>query len=360
MDPGLATAWLVLAAGETAVAAVRAAAPPLHQMHAATAAHPIELPDPTPWLSGGELVMTTGLEIGADADDQFAYLQGLVAAGCVALAFDTGTRFDRVPDGLRAAGDALGFPVLAVPASTPFIAITRAVIDELTADQVRSVRQAAASELQAGTMEPLNQNEQDAQARALTEYRSSREAMADTPEGQLGLAGLALTLRDWPSAETAFKEALRLDPEIENGWLMLARLRSALGDEQGAARYLEEGISNLPRSIDLLLDRANIDVRRGNNEQAIQWYHRLLGIDAENRDAGAELAYDIAADSGVAGMPRARRNHDVRWCKLFDIRNPRGIVADHADGQPLRSQLVDQVECEGVVVVDHENHAGCS
>lgn len=74
-------------------------------------AHPIELPDPTPWLSGGELVMTTGLEIGADADAQFAYLQGLVGAGCVALAFDTGTRFDRVPDGLRAAGDALGFPV---------------------------------------------------------------------------------------------------------------------------------------------------------------------------------------------------------------------------------------------------------
>ncbi|MGV9743297.1 PucR family transcriptional regulator [Rhodococcus zopfii] len=103
-------------------------------------AHPIELPDPTPWLSGGELVMTTGLEIGAGADDQFTYLQGLVGAGCVALAFDTGTRFDRVPDGLRAAGDALGFPVLAVPASTPFVAITRAVIDELTADQVRAVQ----------------------------------------------------------------------------------------------------------------------------------------------------------------------------------------------------------------------------
>lgn len=103
-------------------------------------AHPIELPDPTPWLSGGELVMTTGLEIGAGADEQFAYLQGLAGAGCVALAFDTGTRFDRVPDSLRTAGDALGFPVLAVPASTPFIAITRAVIDELTADQVRAVQ----------------------------------------------------------------------------------------------------------------------------------------------------------------------------------------------------------------------------
>jgi hypothetical protein len=38
------------------------------------------------------------------------------------------------------AGDALGLPVLQVPADTPFIAITRAVIDELTADQLRSVQ----------------------------------------------------------------------------------------------------------------------------------------------------------------------------------------------------------------------------
>jgi len=64
----------------------------------------------------------------------------LSAAGVVALAFDTGTNFDRVPDGVLSAGDALGLPILQVPADTPFIAITRAVIDELTADQLRTVQ----------------------------------------------------------------------------------------------------------------------------------------------------------------------------------------------------------------------------
>lgn len=103
-------------------------------------AHPIELSDPTPWLSGGELVMTTGLKIGTRPQEQFDYVSRLVQAGTVALAFDTGTTYDRVPDGIRSAGDALGLPVLSVPASTPFIAITRAVIDELTADQIRSVQ----------------------------------------------------------------------------------------------------------------------------------------------------------------------------------------------------------------------------
>jgi PucR family transcriptional regulator, purine catabolism regulatory protein len=103
-------------------------------------AHAIELADPTPYLSGGELVMTTGLKMGPTSDEQYDYVTRLSAAGVVALAFDTGTTFDRVPDGVLSAGDALGLPILQVPAGTPFIAITRAVIDELTADQLRSVQ----------------------------------------------------------------------------------------------------------------------------------------------------------------------------------------------------------------------------
>ena len=103
-------------------------------------AHAIELADPTPYLSGGELVMTTGLKMGPTNDEQYEYVARLSAAGVVALAFDTGTNFDRVPDGVLSAGDALGLPILQVPADTPFIAITRAVIDELTADQLRSVQ----------------------------------------------------------------------------------------------------------------------------------------------------------------------------------------------------------------------------
>ena len=103
-------------------------------------AHAIELSDPTPYLSGGELVMTTGLKMGPTNDEQYEYVARLSAAGVVALAFDTGTNFDRVPDGVLSAGDALGLPILQVPADTPFIAITRAVIDELTADQLRTVQ----------------------------------------------------------------------------------------------------------------------------------------------------------------------------------------------------------------------------
>ncbi|WP_273732614.1 PucR family transcriptional regulator [Mycolicibacterium septicum] len=103
-------------------------------------AHAIELPDPTPYLAGGELIMTTGINIGADAAAQSAYVARLAAAGTVALAVDTGTTIADVPAAVRAAGDEFGLPVLEVPASTPFIAIARVVIDALKADELRSVQ----------------------------------------------------------------------------------------------------------------------------------------------------------------------------------------------------------------------------
>lgn len=103
-------------------------------------AHAIELADPTPYLAGGELVMTTGINIGADAAAQAAYVARLAEAGTAALAVDTGTTISAVPAGVRAAGDELGIPVLEVPESTPFIAIARVVIDALRADELRSVQ----------------------------------------------------------------------------------------------------------------------------------------------------------------------------------------------------------------------------
>ena len=110
---------------------------------AITWAHSIELADPAPYLFGGELVMTTGLSVGTTDSEQFDYIGRLSAANVAALAFDTGTTFSEVPDGIIAAGDAFGMPILKVPASTPFIAITRVVIDEVNADEVRAMQRVA-------------------------------------------------------------------------------------------------------------------------------------------------------------------------------------------------------------------------
>jgi PucR family transcriptional regulator, purine catabolism regulatory protein len=89
-----------------------------------------ELADPTPYLEGGELLLTTGLAL--DADDAAAvahYVERLQHRGVVALGLGTGVRHDAVPAALVAAAESAGLPLLDVPPPTPFIAVTRAVAD---------------------------------------------------------------------------------------------------------------------------------------------------------------------------------------------------------------------------------------
>ena len=98
--------------------------------------HTSELPDPTPWLTGGELLLTTGMRLNAGAA-QRRFVARLAEAGLAGLGFGTGFGFEQVPAEIRRAGDEIGFPVLAVPYETPFIAISKAVSSTLTQDRVR-------------------------------------------------------------------------------------------------------------------------------------------------------------------------------------------------------------------------------
>ncbi len=100
--------------------------------------HVSELNDPTPFLSGGELLLTTGLFVRPDVDlDQ--YVNSLCRVGVLGLGFGVGLSFQEIPGGLVSAADRMGLPVLEVPRRTPFIALSRAVSRALAADEYAAV-----------------------------------------------------------------------------------------------------------------------------------------------------------------------------------------------------------------------------
>ena len=104
--------------------------------------HVSELRDPTPFLSGGELLLTTGLAFGGDdvdIRDAEGYVRRLADAAVVGLGFGTGLSHAQVPAGLVAAGREVGLPIVEVPRGTPFIAISRAVSSALAADEYAAV-----------------------------------------------------------------------------------------------------------------------------------------------------------------------------------------------------------------------------
>lgn len=101
--------------------------------------HTSELDDPTPFLEGGELLLTTGIKLGKAAAKLQAYVHRLADAGVVGLGLGVGLSHTEVPQALVDAAAQRGLPLIRVPEATPFIAISKTVSAALAAEQYEAV-----------------------------------------------------------------------------------------------------------------------------------------------------------------------------------------------------------------------------
>jgi purine catabolism regulator len=92
--------------------------------------HSSELLDPTPWLRGGELLLTTGLQL-QGAKPQREFVERLAEREIAGLGFGTGFVHKKLPAALLNTARKLGFPLFEVPYELPFIAITERVFAQL-------------------------------------------------------------------------------------------------------------------------------------------------------------------------------------------------------------------------------------
>ena len=98
-------------------------------------AHVSELKDPTRFLRGGEVLLTTGRGMRGGPQGQAAYVEQLAKADLAALGVGLGFAFKATPPAVREAADRAGFPVFEVPFEVPFIAITEALFSRLVNEQ---------------------------------------------------------------------------------------------------------------------------------------------------------------------------------------------------------------------------------
>ncbi|MGN6379154.1 MAG: PucR family transcriptional regulator, partial [Gaiellales bacterium] len=190
--------------------------------------HASELPDPTPWLRGGELLLTIGRPLDTDPAAFVKLLAGRDLAG---LGLGLGFGHDEMPASATAAADELGFPVFEIPYKVPFIAITEAVftrlsdarvaeaerrlagdlVDDLLAGEVGSRelrRRSRALGLRGGmplTLAALRPSEQGAAALARLADAASRTAPASVRDG---VVAVLVEAQDDAAAERAAGELL--------------------------------------------------------------------------------------------------------------------------------------------------------
>jgi len=106
--------------------------------------HSSDLSDPTPFLSAGQVLLTTGTQFapgttvdsgtttgpGTTTDAFYGdYVSRLLSRGVAGLGFGTAVIRDGIPEPLLAACLAQGLPLVEVPYPTPFIAVARAAGD---------------------------------------------------------------------------------------------------------------------------------------------------------------------------------------------------------------------------------------
>ncbi len=157
--------------------------------------HISELQDPTTWLSGGEVLLTTGM--GLDTPErQREFVGRLADHQLAALGFGVGFGHDEAPPALVQAAIEREFPVFEVPYEVPFIAVTEAAFTQLVNEQYAVLRRALAAH------ERLE--------RVVLSERGL-EALAGTLATLIGAAVLVFDARGEPLVQRAFRRTL--EPE---------------------------------------------------------------------------------------------------------------------------------------------------
>jgi PucR family transcriptional regulator, purine catabolism regulatory protein len=107
--------------------------------------HISELLDPTPWLSGGELLLSTGMQL-ETPDQSREFVARLADHHLAGLGFGTGFKHAAVPETLLEVAAEREFPVFEVPYEVPFIAVTEAAFTQLVNEQYAVLRRALAAQ----------------------------------------------------------------------------------------------------------------------------------------------------------------------------------------------------------------------
>src|SRR4051812_43073046 len=289
--------------------------------------HPTELEDPTPWLSGGELILTTGMRL-KTPKLQREFVERLSLRHAAGVGFGTGFDHAEVPEPLCTAAREAGLPLFEVPYALPFIAITEKAFAALVNRQYEVLQRTIAIHRR---MERLLLEEAglDELARAISATIGGSVVVLD-PRGQ------ELARREFqrPLPETAVdavrKQAKRRSegfvpdhPDIAGRALALPVLAGARGGPQAWLLAVRDsgGFGDVER---LTLEQSVTVV-------ALELMRQRAMRDTERRLAGDVLAEALAGQLDTAELAARLRPFGVgseAAVLVFSVPDPRAAEAD--------------------------------
>jgi len=110
----------------------------------------------------------------------------------------------------------------------------------------------------------------------------------------LAIGGAALVLRNLAAAERAFSEAVNMDPQLGDGWVMLSRVQVARRDADAALQTLHRAIDEMPEDGVLYHTLGSVLATSGRHQEAVKWLQQAMDLMPEDSVVSADLGVMLA------------------------------------------------------------------
>ncbi|MEV6314808.1 PucR family transcriptional regulator [Streptomyces sp. NPDC051776] len=181
--------------------------------------HAGEVPDIASLLKGGELLLTTGLGLGARPADQRTFIRKLAERGIAALVVELGGRFTELPAALVDTARSCGLPLVQLHRQVPFVTVTEEIHTEIVNGHYAMLR--SAEEVHRRCTELLLRGGGAPDVLRLLAEFAGNPVFLETPDGQLLYAAGAA---GGPSSDSAAADPVQV-------WDGLRRQRSGRSAE---------------------------------------------------------------------------------------------------------------------------------
>jgi len=222
------------------------------------------------------------------------------------------------------------------------------LVPRFLSDPVRAVRSAATLDLADVPASALGATQQAARAAALEEYvASQRSANGERPESHLNLALLYQRQGGTAEAETAYRDAIALDPAFVPAYVNLADLYRSLGRDDDGELILQEVLARAPSSAPLQHTWGLLKVRQHRYDEALKALAAAATLAPEN-DRYAYVYAVALRDTGkrrqaIAVLEGALRRNPVNREVLIALTR---FLAEAGDRQAAAAHARDLIALE--------------
>ncbi|WP_190815212.1 PucR family transcriptional regulator [Saccharopolyspora pogona] len=334
--------------------------------------HVAEIADIAPLLSGGELVLTTGIALPEEPAELVRYVDELAAAGACGVVVELVRRWrDRVPTALVDAAHRHDLPLVTLSEETKFVAVTEAVIARIRDAQLAELRATHAihetfTDLTTSGAEPASVLREAARivGRPVVLETLAHQVLAYDSAGQDPVA----LLSEWSERSRSVVQSGRTSFDPDQQWL--TTVVGARGDDWGrlvvlgpepAHRHVvvaERAASAL--AVNRLVTRDRDSLERQTHRTLIT---ELLAGNADTADLAARAAgVGVPLDGPLVGI--AVRPHTTTTAApaletqqaLRDLAEATALAARKAR-LPVLVGVVDDVTVQALVVLETTDDA---